>query len=755
MVRKILSFFVLLFAGQLQTLAAAPFSAAEVQRMAAPDWVEPVDVDLAGEATGESGGSTSLLWDGQVNAREKTGYFHFAKRFLTESAVENGARITITFDPSYQTLAFHQLVIHRGGKAIDRLSAQEIKLLQREERLDWNLYDGQLSAVLIPDDIRVGDVVEYAYSIRGANPIFGGRFMAAFSTRWTEPLRHMKYRLLWPGDRKLQIKAHVEELAPAISSKNGLTEYVWDRRNVPALISDGELPSWSDAWSWVQLSEFQNWHEVAAWAVSIFNIPSETPEDLSGEMQAISALGNEEARVIAALRYVQDKIRYLGVEVGPNSHQPHSVESILQRRFGDCKDKALLLTTMLRKLGFNACPALVNTEAQAKVADYLPTALAFDHAIVHLSLRGKSYWLDATASNQGGGLDQLYTPDYGLALLVEPNATALAALKPSGFAESSIEVAEAYDFQNYAGNVSLRVHTTYRGGEADNLRSSLASHSQDEIRKSYLNYYARAYPHIKPGNPPRFQDDRAKNVLICDESYVISEFWQPDKNESDRISGEFSAVTIRELPKRPDTPVRTMPLAVKYPARVTQVIEVNLPEVARFKREKSEVSDPAFHFSYAAEPSEKRLTLRYDYEALADNVPASATARYVSKLENMWNMTSYVISVPAKSAKLPFAGTGLTSADVQTPALNPAPTGFAGNPTAWVVLSAILAGGIVLFFRDRRKVPPAVAAETQDPLHRCVVCGKTEESDGSIEFRVSGDGEEYCMEHLRARRRKV
>jgi membrane associated rhomboid family serine protease len=36
----------------------------------------------------------------------------------------------------------------------------------------------------------------------------------------------------------------------------------------------------------------------------------------------------------------------------------------------------------------------------------------------------------------------------------------------------------------------------------------------------------------------------------------------------------------------------------------------------------------------------------------------------------------------------------------------------------------------------------------EEPLHRCAVCGATELSDPNREFRVSRNGEEYCLEHL-------
>lgn len=60
---------------------------------------------------------------------------------------------------------------------------------------------------------------------------------------------------------------------------------------------------------------------------------------------------------------------------------------------------------------------------------------------------------------------------------------------------------------------------------------------------------------------------------------------------------------------------------------------------------------------------------------------------------------------------------------------------------------------IIRSIRNRRVVTQRrerfeQAAVTDEPLHRCAVCGATEASNPSLEFRVASNGEEYCLEHL-------
>ena len=92
-------------------------------------------------------------------------------------------------------------------------------------------------------------------------------------------------------------------------------------------------------------------------------------------------------------------------------------------------------------------------------------------------------------------------------------------------------------------------------------------------------------------------------------------------------------------------------------------------------------------------------------------------------------------------------------------------TMFLGNMEARMTILLGLANYFIFFGKDlvqearmRREVAVRrarfeAAVRTEETLHRCKTCGCTEESEPEREFRVSGDGEEYCLEHLPGRQR--
>jgi hypothetical protein len=539
--------------------------------------------------------------------------------------------------------------------------------------------------------------------------------------------------------------------APVVSKHGPVVEYVWDQHDVPAVIEDGQVPSWFDPWSRVELSEFESWGAVARWASDIYQAPNIVPEELDREIQKIAQLQSEPSRVVAALRYVQDNIRYLGIEVGANSHKPYPIETILARRFGDCKDKALLLCTMLRKLGFDASPTLVSTELRKTVADWLPSPLAFDHLVVYLRLHGREFWLDATNGDQGGKLEEMYFPAFGEALVIAPEITALTPIQPAGFRETALEVMDTYDFQDFDGAATLHVRTTSRGREADGMRAFIADNSLDVIRKRYLNYYARRFPKVQIVDPPRFRDDREKNVIVADETYYISGFWTPNKEDKKSIHGEFNSRTLLDLIQRPNSPVRTTPFALRYPKKVAHIMEVNLPWELNLNPEDTRVDDPAFLFTHTVTKSGARLTLRNEYETRADHVAAESISAYLANVERMDDLLYYGIAFPAK-----WVSDGLSSTPSPKPAATVMPAATVSSapvkqsPTLglWVALAvcaAIIAGFLGVRALSKRRTAPE-----ESPLHRCVVCGKSEQSDPDLEFRVAGNGNDYCSRHLPA-----
>lgn len=329
-----------------------------------PGWITITNVDYSKttlDAEAEDG-YADMNYEQQVSLEQQAVYYKKAIHILSEAGVQNQSQVSVDFDPSYQTLVFHSIKLIRGNETIDQLKLENIKTVQQEKELNKFIYNGALTAVLILEDIRKGDIIEYSYTLKGFNPIFKNKYAAVYTTQYGVPVYRIFYKLIVPKTRTITIKNSLATIEPTIQKNEAATNYEWTMTNVTALHLDDNLPSWYDCFPAIMVSEFGSWKEVADWAVELFPFSNSIPANLQKKIKEIKAQHNTiEEQVLAAVRFVQDDIRYMGIEMGIHSHQPHSPAQIFNQRFGDCKDKAYLLCTLLRALNVEAWPVLNNT----------------------------------------------------------------------------------------------------------------------------------------------------------------------------------------------------------------------------------------------------------------------------------------------------------------------------------------------------------------------------------------------------------
>ena len=239
---------------------------------------------------------------------------------------------------------------------------------------------------------------------------------------------------------------------------------------------------------------FRSWAEVAQWANGLYEKTPPKGASLSAKIAEIRATHTTTiARAEAVVRFVQDDIRYLGIELGEHSHRPHSASSVFEQRFGDCKDKVMLLVTMLRALGIEADPALVDTSLQTHIADELPSPQAFDHVIARLRLNGREVWVDPTRTLERGPLASSEVP-LGRALIASKDTTDLSVIPVAPLTQPTSVVRETMRIAN--DTAVLEVTSTYRGPAADDMRYSLSRTPRSKTKSQNLEFYAKRFEGI-------------------------------------------------------------------------------------------------------------------------------------------------------------------------------------------------------------------------------------------------------------------
>jgi transglutaminase-like putative cysteine protease len=630
--------------GPRSSLASAP----EVTLARTPSWVE--EMELPKEQPPPSdvrSGAFYLIVDRQIRvaAGSTERYHRRAWKVLSTAGVQEASEIKVSFDPSYQSLAFHEIRLWRNGRNVRTFSRSDVTVVHEESDLSERIYNGALSAIVFLKDVRPGDIVDYSYTVAGANPIFDGRFAAVFNLAFDFPVARLRNRLIWPSGRTLFLKAHRTDLLPQERESSGNRIYVWERHDVPAVRSEDDTPGWFDPEPYVDASEFASWSEVARWATRLFSRSGGTSPRLAAVVSDIGKAPQAE-RATRAIRFVQDEVRYLGLEMGPSSHQPHSPERVLEQRYGDCKDKALLLVALLRALGIDATPALVNTSVGRGLDERLPSPFAFDHAIVVATIEGTPVWIDATRSETGGAPSAIEPPPFERALLVREDAVGLTSMPPPQRPAPTLVVEEAYALGAAGKPARLVVKTTYRGRDADEKRQSLARVSPAELAERYLNRHAHEDPAVRSLALPVSRDDRAANVIVEEERYELPGFWKEGHHD-------FYAWAVGDELRRPATASRSMPLQLNHPIHLEHTLTIDLPEPLELEPQRELVVSPGFSLGSRSELHGRRVTLSYDYRSLDSSLPASEAQRHFEAVDRAERALGYRVDL---SWRVPGSG---------------------------------------------------------------------------------------------------
>lgn len=566
-------------------------------------------------------------------------YVHRALVALDAGSLGSVANVELQLQPDYETLLMHRLVVHRGDREEDRLDQADVRFLQRERGLEQGVYSGRVTVAIVVPDVRVGDTVEFEYTTIGTNPVFDGKFMDAAQWDFPFPTTDRRIILNQPATQDVDYRLIGTASGPAPrisrSERDGRSLTVFEGHNLPPLLPDGGVPRDVQNARWLQFSQYTNWGDVDAWAVRLFQADI-APAALEQALAPARRARMQEEAAVAALEFVQNEIRYLSLSLGENSHRPASPADVLQRRYGDCKDKSLLLVTMLRALGLQADPVLVPVGLHKALAQYLPSPMLFDHAIVRLTLDGKTYFLDPTRQGQHGSLASLGQPLAGSDVLVARSgvmrldAIPLPA-QPERQLRTEQVVVSAMDQPP-----RLTARNEYAGTRAEIVRSGFAMSTQAELRKTVEKAMAARYPEAQLIGDVTMRDDRQRNVIVTESTFVVPHMF------SETSAGweiKFNTPNMSNLLPEPTGNSRAAPLAVPgYPFDVAYDLDVRLPDNFAMRDDSATktIDDPAFTGARTLTVTRQGLHVKMALSLHADRVEAPRVAEFSHKLQ-AWN----------------------------------------------------------------------------------------------------------------------
>jgi len=207
------------------------------------------------------------------------------------------------------------------------------------------------------------------------------------------PTRETSYTLrLPPGWSYRAVWLNHAEVPPVETAAG---EVRWTLSDEPAVPIEPHMPPWRGIAGRLvvtllppnpQDSGMQTWSDLGLWYSRLTRGRRDVSPEIRAKVAELTAgvpdlLGK--MRVLAA--FVQSDIRYVAIELGIGGFQPHAAAEVFSHRYGDCKDKATLLSAMLSVIGVDSYYLIINTERGSVTVATLPN-LGFNHAILAIRL---------------------------------------------------------------------------------------------------------------------------------------------------------------------------------------------------------------------------------------------------------------------------------------------------------------------------------------------------------------------------------
>ncbi len=593
-----------------------PISEADWSIAPRPPWVEVREPDW--QFVPQEGFAVAfLLVDEQHHVATQAIYYHTFRRALTHAAVQSLGQSELDFDPAAHRLRIHELSVWRQSftgswEKRSVMRQDDFLIRQREQQLEQQILNGRASIVALIEDFRVDDVIELAWTLEPRDPLQGLRFTAFQAFAWSFPVARVFYTLHLDVSAPVFWRMHAHERMLEPSLEVGGNQATWSQANPSLFVQEPNAPG--DQWPFpmLEVSGWKEWSEVARfmsrlWEDALKEGATETAEEVS----RLTVANDLAASVCAAIRFVQEKVRYLAVDFGHGGGiLPNGAGTVLRRRFGDCKDKAVLLTAMLRELGLEAWPLLVAPNWREAVARVQPSTAAFGHAIVTFIVNGDRYTVDPTLIGQGGDLARMLPTPYGFGLEVSEGKGDLLPLAELPPAE--LLLTETFSLNRSKpdeGAVEQVLSAT--SWLANDLRAMLLRGGPAAFFKQRTEALQKHFPALLSNDrSSEVTDNLPENLIKLHARYALPT-WGPE-TEGPPVKftygghGLFLALEYLGGPEK-----RAQPWVLRHPMKVQHKVIVRGRCVQNTKQERHRFDGPGF--SYTCDVTARRHEVIFDY----------------------------------------------------------------------------------------------------------------------------------------------
>lgn len=527
-----------------------------------------------------------------------------------------------------------------------------------------SIYLDAKQAVFELPDVRSTDTLKLAFSVVGANPVFGGKPWTTQIWDSKIPTLERVHEVSWHNS--LPVRTEVLASAGAnrwddgvqpSTERSTLGEWTTVRHRALNLVRAewDERPATGNVLTdMLQASAFQSWGEVRSWAQDLFDAaPKPQSAAFHAVLREIKTLPTPAQQATATLQWVQREIRYVSLSLGENTHKPFAPDEVLARRFGDCKDKTLLLVSLLKGLGIKAEPALMSLQNPQLPSKVLASPGVFDHVVAIVHINGRMAVLDATLPVQVASWEYLSPWHAGADLLALDGSSSEVFITAPAAATRGINhthLKQTLRVAEQARNGELEIEMVFEGTAADQYRWWIARVGVVTAKRSYLEKIRQRYSDAEWAVEPEMVDQAETNRLLLRGRFTVGQPLKRLPGKQWRHQYPVSEL-IAELPTDGGTG-RLVALGLNsYKPEVVLTHRLELPTGWTLAEEEftESISDPAFEVKMRREwLSPNVMQDRWYLQIRADRVTVPALRGYLAAVKQVQDMpTDMALRAPA------------------------------------------------------------------------------------------------------------
>jgi len=422
---------------------------------------------------------------------EATHTRYIVYKILTQQGIDGWDNFALLWEPWHQDQPTIRARVIDADGAVHRLDPKAISNSPATDDEDSVYGDDRVLHAPLPA-VSAGSVIEEEDTSHDRPTIPGAGSVRRVYFGRGVPVEHRRLILQAPASIPLRYEAELlPDLKPQRSEIGGEVRITLDdgpeeplgdpEKNLPSEIAPSPQVAVSTGDSWQNLAD--KYETIVNSQIANSNVQGLVDKLIVGRQ-------SRDDKLQSILQYLDKEIRYTGVEFGDATVIPQTPTEVLAHKYGDCKDKAVLLVAMLRAAGIPAFVALLDAGERQDVLPDLPGMGLFDHAIVYVP-GPPDLWVDAT--DRYARLRELPSSDQGRqALIIRPHQTALLRT-PSTSAQDNILVEKREFHLAEYGPASVTEISQPRGDLESIYRDDYGDTQNKDVRENLTGYVKGTY----------------------------------------------------------------------------------------------------------------------------------------------------------------------------------------------------------------------------------------------------------------------